>query len=168
MEFFNQENIDIITRLTVAMLLGSIIGLEREVARKYAGLRTYALVALGAALFATLSETTMRFFWEQFGGAPNFDPSRVISNIVVGVGFLGAGMVVFYREKILGLTTAAGIWVTAAIGASVGIGAYVPAFTATLLTLFILVILRRLELWLKWVGNEKIARFLEGENPKEE
>lgn len=158
MEWFSQENLDIVLRLSVAVLLGAIIGLEREVARKYAGLRTYVLVSLGAALFATMSETTMRFFWEYLGGTPNFDPTRIISNIVVGVGFLGAGMVIFHREKVLGLTTAAGVWVTAAIGASVGIGAYVPAIAATLLVLFTLVVLRRVELWLQLIGNEKLTR----------
>jgi putative Mg2+ transporter-C (MgtC) family protein len=155
MEIFSQTNIDIITRLAVAMFLGSLIGLEREVARKYAGLRTYTMVALGAALFAALSEAAL---WRQFENIPGFDPSRIVSNIVVGVGFLGAGMVVFHREKVLGLTTAAGIWVTAAIGAAVGIGAYVPAITTTLFVLFVLLIMRQLEIKLKMIGDENLAR----------
>lgn len=154
MQFLTPENISIFGRLALAVFLGALIGIEREVSRKYAGLRTYALVSLGAALFAVLSEETYRFFWKTVGGTPNFDPSRIISQIVVGVGFLGAGMVIFHKEKIMGLTTAAGIWVTAAIGAAVGIGAYVPAIMATILTLFILIVLHWCENWMKWVGNE--------------
>jgi putative Mg2+ transporter-C (MgtC) family protein len=163
MEIFSQTDIDIITRLAVAMFLGSLIGLEREVSRKPAGFRTYTMVALGAALFATLSEAAL---WRQFGDIPGFDPSRIVSNIVVGVGFLGAGMVVFHREKVLGLTTAAGIWVTAAIGAAVGIGAYVPAITTTLFVLFVLFAMRQLELWLKVVREKRIEQLDKNEGGK--
>jgi putative Mg2+ transporter-C (MgtC) family protein len=154
-DFFSPDNLNIFGRMALAVLLGSVIGLEREVSRKYAGLRTYALVSLGAALFAILSEETYRFFWKNFGGTPNFDPSRIISQIVVGIGFLGAGMVIFHQDKILGLTTAAGIWVTAAIGAAVGVRAYSMAVFATLLTLFILIVLRWCENLMKWRGNEE-------------
>lgn len=157
MDLFSPENLSVFGRLALAVLLGSLIGVEREVSRKHAGLRTYALVSLGAALFAILSEETFRVFWKNFGGTPNFDPSRIISQIVVGVGFLGAGMVIFYREKIFGLTTAAGIWVTAAIGAAVGIRAYGAAVSATILALFILVVLRWCENWMKWSENERIG-----------
>lgn len=145
----------IIGRLLLAAFLGALIGIEREVSRKYAGLRTYALVSLGASLFAILSEETYKSFWLNFGGTPNFDPSRIISNIVVGIGFLGAGMVIFHQEKVLGLTTAAGVWVTAAIGATVGVRAYSTAIAATVIALFILVVLHWCERWLKWTGNEQ-------------
>lgn len=158
------ETFDIAVRLFLATFLGALIGAEREVARKYAGLRTYALVSLGAALFATMSEMILRIFGEQFGGMLGFDPSRIISNIIVGIGFLGAGMVVFHKERVLGLTTAAGIWVTAAIGAAVGIGAYGPAVMATALVLFILIVLRRCEIWLKLRGNEQLERTNDKEN----
>lgn len=147
--------LDFLLRLSLAVFLGSLIGLEREMSRKYAGLRTYALVALGAAIFASLSEETYRFFWQTVGGTPNFDPARIISNIVVGIGFLGAGMVIFHQEKVLGLTTAAGIWVTAAIGAAAGIRAYFLAVSGTALALFILIVLRWCEDWFKWRGNER-------------
>jgi putative Mg2+ transporter-C (MgtC) family protein len=147
-------NIDILIRLGLATILGAIIGLERELSRKYAGLRTYALVSLGAAIFSMLAEETHRYFWQTYGGTPNFDPSRIISNIVVGIGFLGAGMVIFYQEKVLGLTTAAGIWVTAAIGAAVGVHAYFLAISATLICLFIFVVLRWCEDYFKWRKNE--------------
>ena len=149
--------LDLLFRLSLATLLGAVIGLEREISRKYAGLRTYALVSLGTAIFASLAEETYRHFWKDLGGTPNFDPSRIISNIVVGVGFLGAGMVIFHREKVLGLTTAAGIWVTAAIGAAAGIRAYFLAVSGTMLALFIFVVLRWCEDWFKWRGNERVA-----------
>jgi putative Mg2+ transporter-C (MgtC) family protein len=156
--------LDFFFRISLATFLGALIGLEREVSRKYAGLRTYALVALGAAIFASLSEETYRYFWQTFGGTPNFDPSRIISQIVVGIGFLGAGMVIFHQEKILGLTTAAGIWVTAAIGAAAGIRAYFLAVSGTVLTLFIFIMLRWCEDWFKWRGNERLTGKQQSDN----
>lgn len=155
---FSPENLVFFGRLALAMVLGAIIGIEREVSRKYAGLRTYSLVSLGAALFAILSEATHQHFLTTYGSVNSFDPSRIISQIVVGVGFLGAGMIVFYQEKVLGLTTAAGIWVAAAVGAAVGIGEYAIAIFTTALALFILVALRWCEGWIKW-SEEKKEKF---------
>ncbi len=152
------NELNLLLRLSLAAFLGALIGLERELSRKYAGLRTYALVSLGAAIFTALSEETYRHIWITLGGTPNFDPSRIISNIVVGIGFLGAGTVIFYREKILGLTTAAGIWVTAAIGAAAGIGSYFLALSGTVLTLFIFIVLRKCEDYFKLRGNERLIK----------
>src|SRR3989344_4748260 len=152
------DNIQLVARLALAMFLGALIGIEREVSKKHAGMRTYALVSLGASLFAILSETTYQYFLTTYGGTPNYDPSRIISQIVAGTGFLGAGMVIFYREKVLGLTSAAGIWVAAAVGAAVGIGAYFLAIFTTIFALFVLIVLRWLEDWMKWRGNERIDR----------
>ncbi|MBI1975054.1 MAG: MgtC/SapB family protein [Parcubacteria group bacterium] len=154
MNFFSPQELDIFGRMVLAVILGALIGLEREVSRKHAGLRTYALVSLGAALFTMLAEKTYTYYWQTFGGAPNFDSSRIVSQIVVGIGFLGAGMVIFHKEKLMGLTTAAGIWVTAAIGAAVGVRAISMAISGTVLTLFILVVLRWCEERMKWRGNE--------------
>ena len=119
-------------QLLLAAFLGGLIGIERWFRRKPAGLRTYALVSLGACLFVSISMNT-------FHGSQNanVDPSRVLSQIVVGIGFLGAG-IIFHKENLVqGLTTAAGLWVTAAIGASVGMGFYSIAVVATLITLLI-------------------------------
>jgi putative Mg2+ transporter-C (MgtC) family protein len=149
--------LDFLLRLSLATLLGALLGLEREMSRKAAGIRTYALVSLGAAIFAMLSEATYEYFLNTYGGTPNYDPSRIISQIVVGIGFLGAGMVVFHQEKIVGLTTAAGVWIAAAIGAAVGVRAYTLALLGTLLALFILIILRWGEDYLKAKWNARIG-----------
>lgn len=100
-------------RLLVAVVLGALVGYERERAGKPAGVRTHGMVSLGAALFAVVS-------LHGFGGAG--DPGRVAAQIVTGIGFLGAGAILHERGSIQGLTTAASLWVTAAIGLSVGVG----------------------------------------------
>jgi len=128
----------VIAQLLIAAVLGGAIGFEREYTGKSAGLRTYTLVALGACLFSIMSFA--------FSGLPNFDPSRVLSQIVVGVGFLGAGLIIVQGGKVRGLTTAAGLWVTAAIGAAVGLRLYFIAAAGVVLSLFILWGLRKFEL----------------------
>ncbi|MCI0436065.1 MAG: MgtC/SapB family protein [Gemmatimonadetes bacterium] len=119
----------LMARLAVAGLLGAVIGLEREMAGKEAGLRTMILICLGAALFAELSVVLA-------GGIG--DPSRVSANIVTGIGFLGAGAILRVEGYVKGLTTAATIWVVAAIGMAAGSGEYVRAAGTTILVLLIL------------------------------
>ena len=102
-----------LVRLVVAVLLGSLVGYERERQGKPAGLRTHAMVALGAALFTVVS---------LYGFGPGTDTSRVAAMIVSGIGFLGAGAILHERGGVQGLTTAASLWVTAAIGIAVGVG----------------------------------------------
>ena len=110
--------IEITVRLFVALLLGGLIGVERDYRSKDAGIRTHFLVALGSALFCVVS---------QFGfGVDLKDSSRVAAQVVSGIGFLGAGTIIFQKDKnvVRGLTTAAGLWVTAAIGLACGTGMY--------------------------------------------
>lgn len=123
-------------RLVVATLLGGLIGYEREMRESAAGLRTHMLVALGAALFVLVPQ--------QVGMHPQ-ELSRVVQGVIAGIGFLGAGAVLKQSDQgeIRGLTTAAGIWATAAIGVTVGLGHEATALLATLLTLLILAVLRR-------------------------
>ena len=137
MDFLNSETLQIFWQLFLAVLLGSFIGVEREIAGKTAGIRTHALVALGAALFSIISKYAFREFW----GVPGFDPSRIASQVVVGVGFIGAGLIVFKESKVRGLTTAAGLWVAAAIGMSVGYRLFSIAIFTTILTIAIFVLL---------------------------
>lgn len=114
-------------RLVVAMILGALIGTERELRAKAAGFRTHFLVALGSALFCIVS---------QFGFPEGLrDSSRVAAQVVSGIGFLGAGTIILQRSKVRGLTTAAGLWVTAAIGLACGTGLYLIATITTLLAL---------------------------------
>ena len=116
--------------------MGGIIGVEREYRAKEAGLRTHFLVAMGSALFMILSQ----FGFESQLGMPtiSLDPSRIASQVVTGIGFIGAGTIIFQKHVIKGLTTAAGLWVTSAIGLTCGSGMYLLAVTATLLVLLCL------------------------------
>ncbi len=124
----------VMVRLLLAALLGGIVGYEREHKGKAAGLRTHMLVAMGAALFVLVPER---------GGMGIADMSRVIQGVVAGVGFLGAGAIIkrHSEEQVHGLTTAAGIWMTAAIGVACGLGREAIALLATLLAIVILVML---------------------------
>jgi len=150
MEFITPLHTEMVIRLVVAMLLGMALGLERLYAHKNAGMRTYALVALAAAFFVVISEIVSP---DGVLGAST-DRLRMASQIVVGVGFLGGGLIIFKDEKISNLTTAAGLWVAAAIGVAVGFGLYLEALVVTILTLFILNILALIERKFK----ESIAR----------
>ena len=126
----------VILRCLLAALLGGLLGYEREHSGKSAGLRTHMLVALGAALFVLIPS---------LAGVTGADLTRVIQGLAAGIGFLGAGTILKDNERgmIQGLTTAAGIWLTAAIGVAVGMGRLASAVVATLLALVILVILPR-------------------------
>lgn len=127
-------------QILVATCLGLIIGIEREHIGKAAGKRTFALVALGATLFTVIAANG-------FSGLPkpnSFDPSRVASQIVVGIGFLGTGLIIFQENKIKNLTTAAALWSAAAIGVTVGIKYYFLAIFGTFLIFFILAGLRHM------------------------
>lgn len=116
-------------RLLVACLLGGVIGLERELKRKAAGVRTNLLIAMGAALFTLLSAIL---------AGDSSDKSRIASNIVQGVGFLGAGLILHNRNRVNGLTSAATVFVVAAIGMACGAGLYAPAVLATVIVILAL------------------------------
>ena len=127
---------DYIIRICVAALLGGVIGLDREYRAKDAGFRTHFLVALGSAMFMVVS----MFGFGDVVGTEGYrlDPSRVAAQVVSGIGFIGAGTIIFQKHVLKGLTTAAGIWCTAAIGLACGAGMYVLATAATLLALLCL------------------------------
>lgn len=135
-EFLKPENIDIFKQLLLAVGLGAAIGVEREVAHKSAGMRTHALVSLGSALFTIVSHSL---------SGPTVDPTRIAAQIVTGIGFLGAGLIVFDKSKLKGLTTAAGVWTASAIGMSVGFNLNAIAVFATLLTILVFVVLWPIE-----------------------
>jgi len=124
----------IFSRLLIAAILGSFIGLEREIHGKEAGLRTYALVSIGSALMMIVS---IQIF-EIYKNETTMDPARIAAQVVTGVGFLGAGAIMRFNAGIKGLTTAAAIWAVAGVGLACGIGAYVPALMTTVLVLFVL------------------------------
>ncbi len=149
------SEIEIFGQLALATILGALAGLERELSKKSAGMRTFALVSLGAAFFTIISVLALEKF-----PAPNFDVSRIPSQIVVGVGFIGAGLIIFHRSQLMGLTTAAGLWVAAAIGMAVGFKFYLLAIFTTFLTVLVLVLF--------WIIEEKIIRKWASEPPPEE
>ena len=133
--------IDMTARLLLALFLGGAIGIEREYRSKEAGFRTHFLVALGSALFCVVS---------QYGfGVDLKDSSRVAAQVVSGIGFLGAGTIIFQKNVVRGLTTAAGLWVTAAIGLACGTGMFVAAVITTAMVLLGLEVLN---FWIPQLG----------------
>lgn len=126
---------EFIFRVFVAALLGGMIGFEREYRAKEAGLRTHFLVAMGSALFMIVSQYG---FDAVLGTSITLDPSRVAAQVVSGIGFIGAGTIIFQKHVIKGLTTAAGLWVTSAIGLACGSGLYLLSVASTLLVLLCL------------------------------
>lgn len=137
---FLTENSDLIIKLVLALFLGGLIGLERFLVHKNAGMKTHALVSLGSALFIIISEMLALKY---IGGA--YDPSRIASQIIVGIGFLGAGSIMLSGPRVVGLTTAGGLWVTAGIGMAVGFGFYNLAIITTVLVLAIFILMSVLE-----------------------
>lgn len=128
---------EFVLRLFVAAMLGGVIGLEREYRAKEAGFRTHFLVALGSGLFMILSQfgfNDVLGHYEQV----SLDPSRIASQVVTGIGFIGAGTIIFQKHVVRGLTTAAGLWVTSAIGMTTGAGMYVLSIATTVLVLLCL------------------------------
>ena len=139
--FFNSTFV-MFGQLLLAVVLGMILGTERSVfANKKAGTRTYALVALGACLFSIVSlQVTTNYL-----GLVSFDPMRVVAGIITGIGFLGAGIIIFKENSLEGLTTAAGLWVSAGIGVAVAYSLYAIAIFTTVLTLIVFTVLWGLE-----------------------
>ena len=138
---FLTQNSDIIIRLLVAVGLGMFIGVERILVHKEAGMKTHALVSLGSAIFIIISEIlTIRY-----SSIAGFDPSRIASQVVVGIGFLGAGSIILQGNRLLGLTTAGGLWVTAGIGMAAGFGFFSLAIITTVLVLFVLIVVNKFE-----------------------
>ena len=138
MELLDPLTKSMLLKMFLAAFLGAFIGIEREIAHKSAGMRTHALVALGSALF-TITPTLL--------SGPTIDPTRIAAQVVTGIGFLGAGIIFFdqSRSRVQGLTTAAGVWISAAIGMAVAFGLYEVSLWATLLTVLIFLVLWPIE-----------------------
>ncbi|MEK9175705.1 MAG: MgtC/SapB family protein [Patescibacteria group bacterium] len=135
-----------IGQLVLSIFLGGLIGFERERRGKQAGLRTFTLVALGSTLFTILSVSG----FPGSGVSIAYDSSRIASQIVVGIGFLGGGLIFLKEDYVYGLTTAAGLWATAAIGMAVGFHMYTVSVVATILILLVL--------WVFKLIDKRIAR----------
>jgi putative Mg2+ transporter-C (MgtC) family protein len=142
MDYFDPLGRPFWTVIGVAIICGGIVGLERQVRGKPAGVRTSILVCLGTSVFIHLGATIT-------GGAA--DPTRVLGQLVTGIGFLGAGVMFAHQGVVTGVTTAAVIWVLAAIGAAIGLGRYAGAFTLAVVTVAVLVGVELLESSVKWL-----------------
>lgn len=143
-----------ITKLILSLILGATIGIERRRKGQIAGLRTFALISMGATLAMLISI----YIPQEYLGLKNGDPGRIAAQVVSGVGFLGAGAIIQMKGSVRGLTTAAGIWMTACIGLAVGAGMYLISIIATLLIIFILVNIERLEQRHNFMWESKIIR----------
>ena len=146
--------VNAVFKLTMSLILGCIVVLERKRKGQIAGLRTFALISMGATLAMILSV----YIPQEYMGLKNGDPGRVAAQVITGVGFLGAGAIIQMKGSVRGLTTAAGIWMVATIGMAVGVGMYFVSIIATLLIIFILVTLERYEHRLNIGQESKIVR----------
>jgi putative Mg2+ transporter-C (MgtC) family protein len=140
----------IITSLSAASILGALVGLEREIHGRPAGFRTHLLVSLGSCLFVLTSIQFYKTFGNFSGTMPvGTDPGRIAAQVVTGIGFLGAGAIIRDGTSVRGLTTAACLWVVAAVGVACGIGMYGTALIVTLLAVISLMLLKKIEGFIK-------------------
>lgn len=145
-------------KLCLSLLLGSVVGFERKRKGQSAGVRTFALISMGATLAMILSV----YVPQEYLGLKNGDPGRIAAQVITGIGFLGAGAIMQMKGSVRGLTTAAGIWMVAAIGMAVGVGMYLLSLVATSLILFILLQLERIERRLSVGAESRIIRLKVG------
>ncbi|MFZ1019847.1 MAG: MgtC/SapB family protein [Minisyncoccia bacterium] len=150
MEQFFTQNSDIILKLTLAVGLGLLVGAERLLVHKDAGMKTHALVSLGSAVFVLISENLV----QKYANFPGLNPTMMPSQIIVGIGFLGAGLIILHGSQLRGLTTAGGLWVTAGIGMAAGLGFYSLALIVTVLVLLILTLVNILEKPIRKISAE--------------
>lgn len=143
-------------KLTLAMLLGACVGFERKRKGQTAGVRTFSLICMGATLAMILSI----YVPQEYLSLKNGDPSRIAAQVVSGIGFLGAGAIIQMKGSVRGLTTAAGIWMIAAIGMAVGVGMYLVATIAAALILFILLLLEKFEHRIRIGSEMRIIRLV--------
>jgi putative Mg2+ transporter-C (MgtC) family protein len=150
MEQFFTQNSEMILRLVVSVGLGLLVGAERLIVHKDAGMKTHALVSLGSAVFVLISEAMV----QKYINLPGLSPTMIPAQIVVGIGFLGAGSIMLYGSQLRGLTTAGGLWVTAGIGMAAGFGFYSLATIVTVLVLLILILINILERPIRRISGE--------------
>jgi putative Mg2+ transporter-C (MgtC) family protein len=131
----------VVWRLSLSVLLSGLIGLERQMHRRSAGLRTHILVCLGSCLIML----TSLYIFDIYSSKVSLDPTRIAAGVITGIGFLGAGTIIREREGVKGLTTAASLWVVAGIGLAAGCGFYSASYFTTALALISLIFLRRIE-----------------------
>jgi len=150
MQQFFTQNSEVILRLVAAVCFGLIVGTERLLVHKEAGMKTHALVAMGAAVFVLISEGLVG----RYASYPGLSPTMIPAQIVLGIGFLGAGSIMLQGSRLHGLTTAGGLWVTAGIGMAAGAGFFDLALIATILVLLILTLVNIFEKPIRKITGE--------------
>lgn len=148
-QFFSSE---IFINLFIAMILGMVIGVERFIAGKSAGMRTYTLISMGSALFVIISQLVTTNM-----GGYNYDPMRIAAQVVAAAGFLGVGAIFHKDNQVNGVTTASGLWVSAGVGMAAGFGLHSLAVAVTLLVLFTFIVL--------WFIEKQIRKFSRQDDP---
>ncbi|MBQ0048326.1 MAG: MgtC/SapB family protein [Prevotellaceae bacterium] len=157
LELINDPNVNIygaLFKLLLSLILGAIVGFERRHKGQIAGMRTFALICMGA----TLAMLVSIYIPQEYMGLKNGDPGRIAAQVISGIGFLGAGAIIQMKGSVRGLTTAAGIWMTACIGLAVGAGMYTISIVAGLLIIFVLMALELAEKHLLKGNEQKIVR----------
>ncbi len=142
-------------QLVLALLLGMALGVQRTIHGKNAGMRTYALVSMGCALLVIIAQSVILMYPNKV----NFDPLSLAGSVIQGIGFLGAGLIIFHGSKVNGLTTAAGLWISAAVGIAVGYNMIAVAVFVTCITMLVFTVL--------WTFEEKVRKLyisIEGED----
>ncbi len=155
-------NLEIAIRLVLALILGGLIGLERESHGRPAGFRTHILVCVGSALVMLVS--AYAFMGMETGREGGYDPGRIAAQVISGIGFLGAGTIMREGANIRGLTTAASLWSVAGIGLTIGAGFYFPALLATALVVLTLIFLNRVE-WAYLSHKQEVLRVQAQDTP---
>lgn len=146
-------NWEVVLRLILAMIIGGLIGIEREKGNRPAGFRTHTLVCVASALVFLTSE----FIFDKYKGIVNMDPTRMAAQVISGIGFLGAGTIIHYGANVKGLTSAATLWVVACIGIAIGGGFYWGAIASTIIVYITLILLKRVEISLfKNIGTIEV------------
>jgi putative Mg2+ transporter-C (MgtC) family protein len=160
-EFIDPANV-MMLKLALAMVVGGVIGTERAIlARQTAGTRTFGLVALGACLFVIVGN----YVNTAFMGVANIQPTYIAAAIVTGIGFLGGGLIIFHHHSLHGVTTAAGLWLTAALGMAIGFGLYSVSIFAALLSLIMFTGMWYLENRFKAWFNDRTQDHSQNESP---
>ncbi|WP_022794435.1 MgtC/SapB family protein [Marinococcus halotolerans] len=155
-QWMEYESIIILIRLILAAFLAGVIGIERESKGHPAGFRTHMLVGTGSCLVMLLALFGFQDYLNQNGDLVAYDPSRLASYVISGIGFLGAGTIIVQGASIRGLTTAASIWIVAAIGLTIGAGMFFAGIAATVLVLTSLIFLNHVDKWFKNVSDTDV------------
>lgn len=156
------SGLETLIKISLACLLGGLVGMERESLKRPAGFKTYTFVCVGSALAMIVSVSMM----QSYHFYSSADPGRIAAQVISGIGFLGAGTIIREGPSVIGLTTASGLWVVACIGLAVGAGLYMPAIFTTCMILFVLLALNKIEARISGVRAYKMLTIVISNSPE--